>query len=252
MSYMNSLLTCRLLAPLVVLSFAAAAGAQHQHPEGHSEHAAHQPPAEGEGMRHEGGIEHSFADAEAWAERFEGPERDAWQMPEKVIAALDLEPGMTVADIGSGTGYFARRFAQAVGSSGTVFAADVEPGMAAYVRQRADADGQANLIPVLSSYEDPRLPDGTVDLIFICNTWHHIQDRVEYARRLAGDLAPGGRVAIVDFVEGELPVGPAPDHKLSAEEVAEEFRAAGYRLVATPDLLPYQYVLVFEAPAGSD
>jgi SAM-dependent methyltransferase len=121
--------------------------------------------------------------------------------------------------------------------------------MAAYARRRAEEDGQRNLVPVLASYDDPRLPDGTVDLVFICNTWHHIRDRVDYARRLAGDLAVGGRVAIVDFLPGELPVGPGPDHKLSAEEVTGEFLEAGFRLAATHDFLPYQYVLVFTAPA---
>jgi ubiquinone/menaquinone biosynthesis C-methylase UbiE len=200
-------------------------------------------------MRHEGGIHHSFSDAEAWAERFEGAQRDAWQLPDQVVAALELQPGMTVADIGSGTGYFARRFARAVGADGTVFAADVEPEMGEYVRKRADEEGQANLIPILASYDDPRLPGGTVDLVFVCNTWHHIQDRIEYAERLGADLAPGGRVAIVDFVKGELPVGPGPEHKMSAEEVTEEFVAAGYRLASAPELLPYQYLLIFE-PAG--
>ena len=220
------------------------------------DHAAHSaaadrgsesPPAD-QAMRHEGPADHSFADAEGWARRFESAERDAWQMPDRVIEAMGLEPGASVADIGSGTGYFARRFAEAVGPAGTVYAADVEPEMAEYVRRRADEDGQRNLVPVLASYDDPRLPDGAVDLVFICNTWHHIQDRVDYARRLAGDLATGGRVAIVDFLAGELPVGPPPDHKLSAEEVTAEFVQAGFRPVATHDFLPYQYVLVFSAP----
>ncbi len=227
--------------------------------EGH-QHGAHgtadaggaeSPPAEEHALRHRGPADHSFADAENWAKRFESAERDAWQMPDRVVEAMGLEPGDSVADIGSGTGYFARRFAAAVGPAGTVYAADVEPGMAEYVRRRADEDGQRNLVPVLASYDDPRLPAGAVDLVFICNTWHHIRDRVDYARRLAGDLATGGRVAIVDFLPGELPVGPSPDHKLSAEQVIDEFRQAGFRPVATHDFLPYQYVLVFSAPSRS-
>ena len=226
---------------------AAAAHRHDTHP-GADRHASESPPSGDHALRHEGPVDHAFTDAETWAERFESTDRDEWQMPDRVIAALALETGSDVADIGSGTGYFARRFAAAVGPSGTVYAADVEPAMAEYVRRRADEDGQRNLVPVLASYDDPRLPDGAVDLIFICNTWHHIQDRVEYARRLAGDLAEGGRVAIVDFLPGELPVGPGPDHKLSAEEVAGEFQLAGFRQVAAHDFLPYQYLLVFAAP----
>ena len=125
------------------------------------ETGAESPPEAHSGLRHEGSADHSFADAEDWAERFESAERDAWQMPDKVIEALALEPGASVADIGSGTGYFARRFAEAVGPAGTVYAADVEPAMAEYARRRADEDGQRNLVPVLASYDDPRLPDGT-------------------------------------------------------------------------------------------
>ncbi len=223
----------------------AAAGHQHDPDEAHGQPGP-ETAADPTALRHEGRASHSFADAEAWAERFESPRRDAWQMPDRVVAALAVEPAATVADIGSGTGYFARRFAAAVGPAGTVYAADVEPEMAVYVRRRADEEGQRNLVPVLASYDDPRLPDGSIDLVFIANTWHHIGDRVEYARRLAGDLRAGGRVAILDFLPGELPVGPGPEHKLSAEEVTAELTAAGYRPVAAHDFLPYQYVLVFE------
>ena len=107
----------------------------------------------------------------------------------------------------------------------------------------------AGLVPVLASADDPRIPAGAADLVFICNTWHHIGERVDYARRLAGDLAPGGRVAIVDFLPGDLPVGPPAGHKMSAEEVRAEMAEAGFRLTAAPDLLPYQYLLIFE-PSG--
>jgi ubiquinone/menaquinone biosynthesis C-methylase UbiE len=189
----------------------------------------------------------SFADVERFRALFESSERDAWQKPFEVIRALGVQPGATVADIGAGTGYFARRWAVAVGQEGTVFAADLEPNMVVELRASAERDSLGNLIPVLASADDPRLPDGTTDLIFICNTWHHIADRVAYARRLKRDLAPGGRVAIVDFYKRALPVGPPSPHKLTAAEVQAEFEAAGYRLAKRIDeLLPYQYVLVFE------
>lgn len=190
--------------------------------------------------------QHSFADVERYRAIFESSERDAWQKPEELIAALGVKPGMVIADIGAGTGYFARRFAVRVGPAGTVFASDLEPNMVVEMRDRADRDGQANLIPVLASTDDPRLPDRLSDVIFICDTWHHLADRVEYARRLQDDLAPGGRVVIVDFFKRELPVGPPPPHKLAAEDVKAEFEEAGYRLAASLDLLPYQYVFIFE------
>lgn len=205
-------------------------------------------PAQHKPLHHEQDpTQQSFADVERFRALFESSERDAWQKPFEVIRALGVQPGATLADIGAGTGYFARRMARVVGERGTLFAADLEPNMVVELRASAERDGLGNLIPVLASADDPRLPDGTADLIFICNTWHHIADRVAYARRLKRDLAPGGQVAIVDFYKHNVPVGPPPPHKLTAAEVQAEFEAAGYRLAKRIDeLLPYQYVLVFE------
>jgi ubiquinone/menaquinone biosynthesis C-methylase UbiE len=209
-------------------------------------HAAEEGEGEHHGQRHRGPMDHSFADVDRYAAMFESSERAAWQKPDEVVAALGLRPGMTVADVGAGTGYFSVRFAAAVGEKGTVLAADIEPAMVGYLRDRADEEGLGNLVPVLASASDPRIPAGLADLVFICNTWHHIGERVDYARRLAGDLAPGGRVAILDYLPGDLPVGPPAAHKMSAEEVKAEMEAAGFRLTEAPELLPYQYLLVFE------
>jgi ubiquinone/menaquinone biosynthesis C-methylase UbiE len=201
---------------------------------------------EGHVHRHRGPMDHSFADVERYAAMFESPERAEWQKPEAVVEALALRPGMVVADVGAGTGYFSARFAAAVGQGGAVLAADIEPAMIDYLRDRAEREGLGNLVPVLASTDDPRIPAGLADLVFICNTWHHIGDRVEYARRLSADLAPGGRVAILDYLPGDLPVGPPAGHKMSAAEVEAEMKQAGFRLADAPDLLPYQYLLVFE------
>jgi ubiquinone/menaquinone biosynthesis C-methylase UbiE len=201
--------------------------------------------------RHGGRSEHSFADAERYAAIFDSPQRARWQKPDELVAALEISPGSTVADVGAGTGYFAARFSRAVGPAGTVLAADIEPGMVAYLRRRAEREGHANLIPILASADNPRLPDRAVDLVFFCNTWHHIGDRVAYARRLRDDLARGGRVVVVDFLPGDLPVGPPPTEKLGEREVVAEFEKAGFQRVHSLDFLPYQYVLVFQASPGS-
>jgi len=151
-----------------------------------------------------------------------------------------------VADVGAGTGYFAVRFAKAVSPGGTVYATDIEPNMVTWLRDRAEREKLPNLVPVLCSKDDPRVPARSCDLVFICDTWHHVADRIDYARRLLSDLAPGGRVVVVDFQPGELPVGPPPEAKLSADQVKQEFEKAGYRLATPPASLTYQYVLVFE------
>lgn len=188
-----------------------------------------------------------FDDAAQWSKVFDDPGRDAWQKPAALVAALALASGMTVADLGAGTGYFSRRLSEAVGPTGTVLAVDVEPNLIAHLRTRAEREGTANVVPVLASLDTPRLPAGAVDLILVVDTYHHFDQRRRYLPQLARALRPGGRIAIVDWKPGDLPVGPEPDHKLPPEQVIAEMRAAGFALVAQPDLLPYQYVLLFTA-----
>ena len=203
---------------------------------------AHKPREHG-GAHHGGGMPHRFENAEEWAKRFEEPGRDAWQKPDEVVSALGLAPDARVADIGSGTGYFAVRLARAV-PQGKVYGVDIEPDMARYLGERARREGLGNLEAVLGEPGDAKLPEA-VDLVLVVNTYHHIGERVAYLRRLGEKLRPGGRVAIVDFRE-ESPKGPPRAHKLSPEQVRGELEAAGYRLTQTHDFLPDQYFLVFQ------
>ncbi len=189
-------------------------------------------------------IRHGFADVPHWVNVFDDTARGAWQRPAELVAALDIRPGQAVADIGAGTGYFNRHFARAVGDSGRVFAADLEPGLIAHMTERARAEGTPQVRPILAGADDPHLPAG-LDLVFLCNTYHHIDGRRFYFDRLRTRLRAGGRLVIVDFRPGDLPVGPPPDHKLAPDQVAAELDAAGYALADSLDLLPYQYVLIF-------
>jgi SAM-dependent methyltransferase len=187
--------------------------------------------------------DHRFEDAEHWARVFESPERDEWQRPDAVLALMRLRPDEVVADIGAGTGYFPVRFARAV-PRGRVYGIDVEPDMVRYLAERAEREGLGNLHAIECAPDDPRIPE-PVDVIFLCNTYHHIHNRTAYFARLKERLNPGGRVVIVDFKPGRLPVGPPPDHKVAVEKIDEEMRAAGYRLLLRDDDLPYQHVLIF-------
>lgn len=189
-------------------------------------------------------VTHRFEDAEAWAARFEDPERDAWQQPERVLELLALPADGKLVDIGSATGYFPVRFAQAM-PQGVVYGVDVEPNLVNYLNLRALREGLPNLVSLVCAYDDPRIPE-PVDVIFVCDTYHHIGDRVRYFAKLIPLLRPGGRLVIVDFKQGELPVGPKPGHKLAPEKVRAELSEAGYAL-ASQDELPYQYLLVFTA-----
>jgi predicted methyltransferase len=186
-----------------------------------------------------------FDDVPYWEGVFDDPKRDAWQKPEALVAALELRPGMHVADLGAGTGYFVRRLAQAVGPTGAVYAVEVEPKLVAHLRERAEREGTTNVVPVLTSKDRARLPAGGVDVLLLVDTYHHLDGRVDYMRRAAEVLRPGGRVVVVDWHKRPLPEGPDMDHKLAREQVVAEMERAGYRLEAEPDVLPYQYVLVF-------
>lgn len=196
---------------------------------------------------HSGGFHHSFSQAEVWAKEFDDPSRAAWQKPDQVLDALTLDRKALVADIGAGTGYFSVRLAKRV-TEGKVFAIDVEPDMLRYLSERARREHLNNVIPVVANQESPNIPE-PVDVILIVDTYHHIDDRAAYFSRLKKSLRPQGRLAIVDF-KPDSPEGPPPEHRIPAEKVTEELKAAGYSLVTAHSFLPRQYFLLF-TPSGS-
>jgi ubiquinone/menaquinone biosynthesis C-methylase UbiE len=188
---------------------------------------------------------HPFTDVERWVATFDDPARAEWQKPEEVVKTLGLRPGMNVADIGAGTGYFNRFLAAAVAPGGKVYAADIEPKMVEHMKERAEKEKTPNVVPVLAEPDDPKLPEGAIDVVLICNTYHHFDNRLAYFDRIRKKLRPGGRIAIVDFQKRDLPVGPAMEHKLPRDHVVAEMEKAGYKLASEPTFLPYQYFLIF-------
>lgn len=187
---------------------------------------------------------HEFTDAEGWAARFDDPSRDAWQQPDAVVEMLALGGGMTVADIGAGSGYFTPYLSRAVGPQGRVLALDVSEQMVAYLREkRLPALELANAEARRVEPDDPGLGPGTVDRILIVDTWHHIRDRAAYAATLARSLAPGGRVVIVDFTK-DADQGPPVAMRLAPEEVVAELEAGGLVARVVEEGLPKQYVVV--------
>jgi len=229
--------TIRRLAPAIVGLAAVASAALAQEPV---------PPHAGAGGHdHDATVHHRFDDVERWSKVFDDPARDAWQKPEDLIRFLAVKPGQAVADLGAGTGYFTTRLARAVGPSGKVFGVDIEPTLVEHIRERAAKERLPQIVAVLAAPDDPKLPEHGVDLILVCDTWHHIDDRTVYLGKLARVLRSGGRVAVVDYRPGDQPVGPPPEHKLPPERVVEEFQQGGFGLAGRSEALPYQYVLVF-------
>lgn len=186
-------------------------------------------------------MDHKFDDPARFAKSFDDPARDGWQMPSRVIDALALKAGMSVADIGAGTGYFSMRLAKLPGVS--VFAVDVEPAMVDYLKQRAAKEHLTNVTPVRAAATSPNLPE-PVDVVLVVDTYHHLPNRPAYFRDLRKSLKPGGRVAIVDFRK-DAPDGPPVDFRFTPQQIQDEMTQAGYQLAATHDFLPRQHFLIF-------
>lgn len=180
---------------------------------------------------------------------YEGFDRNEWQHPEEVIRSLGLQPGDQVADLGSGSGYFTVRLASAVGSTGKVYAVDVDREMNDYVAQRAQEEGYNNIKVILAEYDDPLLPESGVDLIFTCNTYHHLENRVQYFTNARKYLRTNGRVAIVDF-NGEGWFQKIFGHWTASEVIQKEMEEAGYVLQREFTFLPKQFFLVFSTQAS--
>jgi arsenite methyltransferase len=174
--------------------------------------------------------------------------RDGWQRPERVVEALALATGDQVAEIGAGDGYWLPWLSQAVGPTGHVYAVEVEGDLVAALEKRVAEEGLGNVTVVLGGYGDPTLPDGAIDLAFTCLTYHHIEGRPDYFRRLRRDLSERGRVAHLD----DRPNAPPPfrwfqneGHWSDPEAVRREMDEAGYRRVAEHDFLPVQSFQIF-------
>jgi cyclopropane fatty-acyl-phospholipid synthase-like methyltransferase len=210
-----------------------------------AEHHADHKAAHGHGHGGGHGMPHRFEDAQKWAEVFDDPARDAWQKPDEVVAALKLAPDDVVADLGAGTGYFAVRLAKHL-PRGRVFGIDVEPTLVRHLEERARQEGLSNLRGVVCPADDAALPE-PVDLVLVVDTYHHLQDRPRYFRKVRASLRPGGRVVVIDFTR-ESPHGPPPSERLTAEDVSRELWEAGFGAPqAAAVSLPHQYFLSFAA-----
>ena len=192
---------------------------------------------------HHGPIGHTFEDVDKWAGRWNNPARDQWQRPNEVVALMKIKPGMTVADLGAGTGYFEPFLSKAVGQDGKVLALDAEPEMVKYLKSNPRTSALGNVEVKLVPYGDPMLPAGKVDRVLIVNTWHHIRHRVAYGRKLATSLASGGSVVVVDFTL-EAKEGPPKNIRLAPAQIISELKAAGFIAKVVDESLPRQYIVV--------
>ena len=174
------------------------------------------------------------------AKRFESPERDAYQKPEKVMEYLGDIKGKKIIDIGAGSGYFSVRLAA---NGAKVIAADVNDDFLSFLKERIEKNKIQNVELRKVPYDSPSLKDAEVDMVLIVNTYHHIDNRSEYFAKVKKGTKKDGELVIVDFFKTDIPVGPR-DHKVSIDEAVAELKKAGYTsFQVNVDLLPYQYII---------
>ena len=178
---------------------------------------------------------------ETLIERFESPERDAYQQPEKVLAYLGELSGKKIMDIGAGSGYFSVKMAR---KGAQVIAADVDDQFLKHIQKRAEAEKLSNIELRKIPYDDPLLKKEEVDLVLVVNTYHHIENRSAYFAKVKEGIQSAGELVIIDFFKSEIPVGPPVHHKVSMDQVITELKAAGYAsFQVEAKLLPYQFII---------
>jgi ubiquinone/menaquinone biosynthesis C-methylase UbiE len=178
----------------------------------------------------------------------EGPDRDTYQQPERIMDALRIADGSIVADLGAGGGWFTVRLARRVGPNGRVYAEDIQPQMIESIGRRVRREGnlEARVTTTLGTATDPNLPIGVLDAVLIVDTYHEMEQPVALLRNVARSLKPDGRIGIVDFTsEGGGP-GPPMDERVDPQLVISNAQQAGLRLASNERFLRYQYMLVFE------
>ena len=202
------------------------------------------------------GINDRFKDSDLnvdeWIERFEVESREVFAARDEVLKACEIKPGQRIADVGAGTGFYSRLFAKQTGSDGWVYSVDIAPKFLQHIATRATADGIVNLTTVLGTDVSIRLPPESVDLVFICDTYHHFESPQQSLASIYQALKPGGRLILIDFnripgVSREFLLGHvrAPKEVFRAEVVQ-----AGFEFTDEIDIEAFEenYLLRFTRP----
>lgn len=190
-----------------------------------------------------------YADADVgyWRGVFEQGGREVYARRNEIVAALGLPKGADVADIGAGTGFYSLMFAEAVGPEGRVYAVDISPDFIASIDERARMAGLTNVTAVLNTADDVKLPEHSIDLAFICDTYHHFEYPESVMRSLYRALRPGGEVVVVDYqkIPGRSSTWIMNHVRLGSEQAKAEITGFGFELVEQRDFLLTQYYLRF-------
>jgi precorrin-6B methylase 2 len=178
------------------------------------------------------------------------PEREAEEQPEKALDALNIKPGMVVADIGAGVGYMSLRVARRVGPSGKVYANDLQPAMLDRLRQNAAKAGIANVVTIVGDVADPKLPPNTMDLVLLVDVYHEFSQPQQMLRKIRETLKPKGRLVLLEYRAEDPNVPILAEHKMTVAQVKAEIEAEGFVLQPVIEALPLQHILILTKAAA--
>jgi predicted methyltransferase len=198
------------------------------------------------------GINDSFKDPDLpkYLKTFEGESREVFANRAEIVKKVGLKPGMVVADVGAGTGLFTRLFAPEVGKDGKVYAVDIAPKFLDHIAKTCKEAGIVNVETVRCTPDDVNLKEASVDLVFICDTYHHFEFPQKTMASIRKALKPGGQVVVIDFVREK---GKSTDwvmnHVRAGQEVfTKEILDAGFKAAGEEKFLKENYFIRFEKP----
>jgi SAM-dependent methyltransferase len=177
-----------------------------------------------------------------WLER---SEREIEEMPETALDKIGIREGMTVADVGAGVGYFTVRLGRRVGPAGKVYAVDVQPEMLSILKQRANKAYLKNIVTILGSESDPKLPPASMDLVLLVDVYHEFSQPQKMLERLRNALKNDGRLILLEYRKEDPHIPVRSEHKMSVAEAKTEVEAEGFRLEKVLGDLPRQHILIF-------
>ncbi|HLK46819.1 MAG TPA: class I SAM-dependent methyltransferase [Bryobacteraceae bacterium] len=173
------------------------------------------------------------------------PEREQEEEPDKALDELKIANGSTAADIGAGVGYMSWRLAERVGPAGKVYANDVQPQMLDLLRKNMEQRHISNVVPVLGELDDPKLPQGRMDLVLMVDVYHEFTNPQAMLRHIRDSLKPDGRMVLLEYRAEDPKVPIMPLHKMTVEQVRSEIEPEGFRLTQVIESLPRQHILIF-------
>lgn len=184
----------------------------------------------------------------AGADWLDRPEREREEEPDLAMRLIRVPRGATVADLGAGSGYFTVRLARAVGNNGKVYAVDIQAGMLELLQRAVTKQKLTNVVPVLGTEDDPRLPAESVDLVLLVDVYHELASPQVTLGHLKRALKPGGRLVLLEYRAEDPDVPIRPEHKMTKAQVKLEIEHEGFKQQRVYDDLPRQHLIIFTRP----